>query len=157
MRMTEHAASSRSCWRSVDHPDVEELYLRCVALDDKISISTVYLTVNCSRTSHIERTISAKGRARYEQMRDSHHDTLSIFATQGDRIHSEDIEKLQGRDRRSSAKLVDPASSFIASRSTTIRDLIASNLYEASTSSFSIVTACWSTAKRIFVPRARPS
>src|SRR3569833_3335488 len=30
---------------STDHPDVEELYRRCVTIDDKISISTVYRTV----------------------------------------------------------------------------------------------------------------
>jgi len=30
---------------AADHPDVEELYRLCVAVDDKISISTVYRTV----------------------------------------------------------------------------------------------------------------
>jgi len=30
---------------ALDHPDVEELYRRCAAVDDKISISTGYRTV----------------------------------------------------------------------------------------------------------------
>jgi Fur family ferric uptake transcriptional regulator len=46
MRMTEQRrVIARVLAGSVDHPDVEELYRRCVAVDDKISISTVYRTV----------------------------------------------------------------------------------------------------------------
>src|SRR2546423_12266858 len=46
MRMTEQRrVIARVLADSVDHPDVEELYRRCVAVDDKISISTVYRTV----------------------------------------------------------------------------------------------------------------
>ena len=42
MRMTEQRrVIARVLADSVDHPDVEELYRRCVAVDDKISISTV--------------------------------------------------------------------------------------------------------------------
>ena len=46
MRMTEQRrVIARVLADLVDHPDVEELYRRCVAVDDKISISTVYRTV----------------------------------------------------------------------------------------------------------------
>ena len=46
MRMTEQRrVIARVLAEAVDHPDVEELYRRCVAVDDKISISTVYRTV----------------------------------------------------------------------------------------------------------------
>ena len=46
MRMTEQRrVIARVLADSVDHPDVEELYRRCAAVDDKISISTVYRTV----------------------------------------------------------------------------------------------------------------
>ena len=46
MRMTEQRrVIARVLADSVDHPDVEELYRRCIQVDDKISISTVYRTV----------------------------------------------------------------------------------------------------------------
>jgi len=42
MRMTEQRrVIARVLAEAEDHPDVEELYRRCAAVDDKISISTV--------------------------------------------------------------------------------------------------------------------
>jgi Fur family ferric uptake transcriptional regulator len=78
MRMTEQRrVIARVLADSVDHPDVEELYRRCVAVDDKISISTVYRTVKLFEDAGIiERHDFREGRARYEQMPDSHHDHL---------------------------------------------------------------------------------
>ena len=78
MRMTEQRrVIARVLADSVDHPDVEELYRRCVAVDDKISISTVYRTVKLFEDAGIiERHDFREGRARYGQMPDSHHDHL---------------------------------------------------------------------------------
>ena len=46
MRMTEQRRTiARVLAQSADHPDVEELYQRCIKVDDRISISTVYRTV----------------------------------------------------------------------------------------------------------------
>ena len=46
MRMTEQRrVIARVLATADDHPDVEELYRRCSAVDDRISISTVYRTV----------------------------------------------------------------------------------------------------------------
>jgi Fur family ferric uptake transcriptional regulator len=102
MRMTEQRrVIARVLADSVDHPDVEELYRRCVAVDDKISISTVYRTVKLFEDAGIiERHDFREGRARYEQMRDSHHDHL-INLRDGKVIEftSEEIEKAAGRDR----------------------------------------------------------
>ena len=54
MRMTEQRrVIARVLAEAVDHPDVEELYRRCVAVDDKISISTVYRTVKLSEDAGI--------------------------------------------------------------------------------------------------------
>jgi Fur family ferric uptake transcriptional regulator len=93
-----------------DHPDVEELYRRCVAVDDKISISTVYRTVKLFEDAGIiERHDFREGRARYEQMRDSHHDHL-INLRDGKVIEftNEEIEKLQAEiARKLGYKLVD--------------------------------------------------
>jgi Fur family ferric uptake transcriptional regulator len=78
MRMTEQRrVIARVLAEAEDHPDVEELYRRWVAVDDKISISTVYRTVKLFEDAGIiERHDFREGRARYEQMRDSHHDHL---------------------------------------------------------------------------------
>ena len=111
MRMTEQRrVVARVLEAATDHPDVEELYRRCVAVDDKISISTVYRTVKLFEDAGIiERHDFREGRARYEQMRDSHHDHL-INLRDGKVIEftSEEIEKLQTEiARKLGYKLVD--------------------------------------------------
>src|ERR1700677_909856 len=78
MRMTEQRrVIARVLAEAPAHPDVEELYRRCVAVDDKISISTVYRTVKLFEDAgFIERHDVREGGALYEQMRDIHHDHL---------------------------------------------------------------------------------
>src|SRR6059036_741255 len=111
MRMTEQRrVIARVLAEALDHPDVEELYRRCAAVDDKISISTVYRTVKLFEDAGIiERHEFRNGRARYEQMPDSHHDHLINLRT-GEVIEfqSEDIERLQSEvARRLGYRLVD--------------------------------------------------
>src|ERR1700746_4145141 len=112
MRMTEQRrVIARVLAQSADHPDVEELYRRCAAVDDKISISTVYRTVKLFEDAGIiERHAFREGRARYEQVRDSHHDHL-INLRDGKVIEfaSEEIETLQAEiARKLGYKLVAP-------------------------------------------------
>ena len=87
MRMTEQRrVIARVLGASQDHPDVEELYRRASAIDDKISISTVYRTVKLFEDAGIiER-----------QVPDEHHDHL-IDVNNGTVIEfrSEEIERLQ--------------------------------------------------------------
>jgi Fur family ferric uptake transcriptional regulator len=89
---------------------VEELYHRCVAVDDKISISTVYRTVKLFEDAGIiERHDFREGRARYETSTEAHHDHLINLRT-GEVIEfrSEEIERLQTEiARRLGYKLVD--------------------------------------------------
>jgi Fur family ferric uptake transcriptional regulator len=111
MRMTEQRrVIARVLAEASDHPDVEELYARCVAIDDKISISTVYRTVKLFEDAGIiERHDFREGRARYEPMPDNHHDHL-INLRDGTVIEftSEEIEKLQAEiARKLGYKLVD--------------------------------------------------
>jgi Fur family transcriptional regulator, ferric uptake regulator len=98
MRMTEQRrVIARVLSGSADHPDVEELYRRCAEIDDRISISTVYRTVKLFEDAGIiERHDFREGRARYEQMRESHHDHLINLRT-GEVIEfqSAAIERLQ--------------------------------------------------------------
>lgn len=98
MRMTEQRRIiARVLGQSQDHPDVEELYRRAVKIDDKISISTVYRTVRLFEDAGIiERHDFGKGRARYEQVPEEHHDHLINLRTgEVTEFRSEEIEKKQ--------------------------------------------------------------
>ena len=80
-----------------DHPDVDELYKRVTKLDPKISIATVYRTVKLFEEAGILAKHDFRGgKARYEEMSESHHDHLIDVKT-GDIIEFVDyeIEKLQ--------------------------------------------------------------
>jgi Fur family ferric uptake transcriptional regulator len=111
MRLTEQRrVIARVLATSGDHPDVEELYRRCSAIDDRISISTVYRTVKLFEDAGIiERHEFRDGRARYEQMPETHHDHLINLRT-GEVIEfqSEEIERLQAEiARKLGYRLVD--------------------------------------------------
>ncbi|MCF6232207.1 MAG: transcriptional repressor [Rhodobacteraceae bacterium] len=82
---------------SNDHPDVEALYARAVAIDKGISIATVYRTVKLFEEADIlERLEFGDGRARYEDAERDHHDHL-IDMNSGEVIEFVDpeIEALQ--------------------------------------------------------------
>ena len=82
---------------SNDHPDVDELYNRVSKIDLKISIATVYRTVKLFEESGIVTKHDFRGgKARYEQLMESHHDHLIDIKT-GEIIEfvDEEIEKLQ--------------------------------------------------------------
>ena len=80
-----------------DHPDVDELYNRVSKIDSKISIATVYRTVKLFEESGIVTKHDFKGgKARYEQLMESHHDHLIDIKT-GEILEfvDDEIEKLQ--------------------------------------------------------------
>jgi Fur family ferric uptake transcriptional regulator len=98
MRMTDQRrVIARVLSDADDHPDVEEVHRRASAIDDRISIATVYRTVRLFEDSGIlERHDFRDGRSRYEQVSEEHHDHL-IDIQSGDVIEfrNEDIERLQ--------------------------------------------------------------
>lgn len=98
MRMTEQRrVIARVLQSSKDHPDTEEVYRRASAVDDKISISTVYRTVKLFEDAGIiERHEFGDGRSRYETVPEEHHDHLIDLKT-GKVIEfkNEEIEALQ--------------------------------------------------------------
>jgi Fur family ferric uptake transcriptional regulator len=111
MRMTEQRRTiARVLSSADDHPDVEELHRRCAAVDDRISLSTVYRTMKLFEDAGIiERHDFRDGRARYEQAPEHHHDHLINLRT-GDVVEfrSEEIEQLQAEvARRLGYRLVD--------------------------------------------------
>lgn len=62
---------------SEDHPDVEKVHERAAAIDDRISIATVYRTVRLFEEAGIlDRHDFGDGRARYEAAPEAHHDHL---------------------------------------------------------------------------------
>ncbi len=111
MRMTDQRrVIARVLSSSSDHPDVEELHRRSVAVDPRISIATVYRTVRMFEENGIlSRLDLGDGRARYEEMPESHHDHL-IDTRTGKIIEFNDpeLEELQERiAARLGYKLVD--------------------------------------------------
>ena len=84
---------------ATDHPDVEALHRRASAIDDGISLATVYRTVKLFEESGIlEKLEFGDGRARYEDADRDHHDHL-IDLHSGEVIEFVDpeIEALQER------------------------------------------------------------
>ncbi len=99
MRMTEQRRVIATVIEeaSDEHPDVEELYRRSVAIDPGISISTVYRTVKLFEDAGmIERHDFRDGRSRYETVPDEHHDHLiDLRSGQVIEFRNEEIEALQ--------------------------------------------------------------
>ena len=87
---------------AADHPDVEEVFRRANAVDNRISLSTVYRTLNLLASRGIlERHDFGAGRARYEDARRGHHDHLiNIETGQVLEFKNGEIEKLQERIAR---------------------------------------------------------
>lgn len=111
MRMTDQRrVIARVVESADDHPDVEELYRRASAVDQRISISTVYRTVKLFEDAGIIARLDFRdGRSRYEPAPDEHHDHL-IDLRSGKIIEfrDEEIEALQAAiARRLGYRLVD--------------------------------------------------
>lgn len=100
LRITEQRRKiARVLSAAVDHPDVEEVHRRAVALDPRISIATVYRTVRLFEEAGIlERHDFQGGRSRYEAAGDEHHDHLiDIESGRVIEFHDAEIEELQRR------------------------------------------------------------
>ncbi len=98
MRMTEQRrVIAQVLSVAEDHPDVEEIHRRSVAIDSGISIATVYRTMRLFEDANVvERHDFQDGRSRYEEATDDHHDHL-IDMRSGNVIEfvNEEIERLQ--------------------------------------------------------------
>lgn len=80
-----------------DHPDVEELHRRVSRIEPRISIATVYRTMNTlAEHGLIERHSFSDGRTRYEAAPNTHHDHfINIDTGEVIEFHSPAIERLQ--------------------------------------------------------------
>ena len=98
MRMTEQRRVIAQVMEAAsDHPDVEELYRRAAAVDSRISLSTVYRTLNLFEEAGLVAKHDFKdGRARFEPLPDSHHDHLiDIRSGKVIEFRNEEIEAIQ--------------------------------------------------------------
>jgi len=100
LRMTDQRrVIARVLSESDDHPDVEMVYQRSQAVDPNISIATVYRTVRLLEEANIiQRHDFGRGRARYEESRDSHHDHLiDVHSGEVIEFRNEEVERIQQR------------------------------------------------------------
>jgi len=98
LRMTEQRrVIARVLSEAQDHPDVEQVHRRAVEVDPRISIATVYRTVRLFEEVNIlERHDFGDGRARYEEVPESHHDHLiDVESGKVIEFRNEQVEKLQ--------------------------------------------------------------
>ncbi|AVX02765.1 Fur family transcriptional regulator [Maritalea myrionectae] len=111
MRMTEQRrVIARVLEGATDHPDVEELYRRASRIDERISLSTVYRTVNLFEEAGLVAKHDFKdGRARFEPIPDEHHDHLiDVRSGRVIEFRNEEIEAIQEViARKLGYKLVD--------------------------------------------------
>jgi len=98
MRMTDQRrVIARVIEKALDYPDIEELYNRATKIDAKISLSTLYRTINLfEEAGLIEKHDFKDGRARIEPIPDEHHDHLiDIRSGKIIEFYSEEIEAIQ--------------------------------------------------------------
>jgi Fur family ferric uptake transcriptional regulator len=98
LRMTEQRrVIARVLSDAHDHPDVEQVHRRANQIDPRISIATVYRTVRLfEEASILERHDFGDGRARYEEVPESHHDHLiDVESGKVIEFRNEQVERLQ--------------------------------------------------------------
>ncbi|MEQ1771090.1 MAG: Fur family transcriptional regulator [Devosia sp.] len=98
MRMTDQRrVIAQVVEQAVDHPDVEELYRRASTIDPRISLSTVYRTLNLFEEAGLVTKHDFKdGRARFEPLPDAHHDHLiDVRSGKVIEFRNEEIEAIQ--------------------------------------------------------------
>ena len=98
LRMTEQRkVIAQVLSSSHDHPDAEELYRRSNAINNSISLATIYRTLKLfSNNGIIEKHEFKDGKSRYETVYKDHHDHLIDIETgKVIEFQDEEIEKLQ--------------------------------------------------------------
>ena len=86
---------------SDDHPDVDQLYLRSVELDNTISIATVYRSVKLLEEANlIDRLEFGDGRSRYEQAGEHHEHLVDIETGEVHEFYNEELETLKSEIAR---------------------------------------------------------
>ena len=88
---------------STDHPDVEELYFRANKIDSKISLATIYRTLNLfEQYGLIKKLEIGEGKARYEEFKKANEHFHLVDIETGDIVEfkNKDLEKLKEKIAR---------------------------------------------------------
>ena len=88
---------------STDHPDVEELYFRANKIDSKISLATIYRTLNLfEQYGLIKKLEIGEGKARYEEFKkaNEHFHLVDIETRNIVEFKNKDLEKLKEKIAR---------------------------------------------------------
>ena len=105
LKMTEQRkVIARVISSSTDHPSVEEVYNRASQIDEKISLATVYRTMNLFEQHNIiEKLDFRDGRSRYEESDKNHHHHLIDITN--DRVIEFEDEELEILKKKIAKKL----------------------------------------------------
>jgi Fur family ferric uptake transcriptional regulator len=88
---------------STDHPDVEELHFRANKIDSKISLATIYRTLNLfEQYGLIKKLEIGEGKARYEEFKkaNEHFHLVDIETGNIVEFKNKDLEKLKEKIAR---------------------------------------------------------
>jgi Fur family ferric uptake transcriptional regulator len=88
---------------STDHPNVEELYFRANKIDSKISLATIYRTLNLfEQCGLIKKLEIGEGKARYEEFKKANEHFHLVDIETGDIVEfkNKDLEKLKEKIAR---------------------------------------------------------
>lgn len=79
-----------------DHPDVETIYRRAIAIDRTISLATIYRTVGVlEEVGVIEKLEVGDGKARYEMAGDHHEHLVDVDSGEIHEFQHEELERLK--------------------------------------------------------------
>ena len=79
-----------------DHPDVETIYRRAIAIDRTISLATIYRTVGVlEEVGVIEKLEVGDGKARYEMAGDPHQHLVDVDSGEIHEFQHEELERLK--------------------------------------------------------------
>ena len=84
-----------------DHPDVETIYRRAIAIDRTISLATIYRTVGVlEEVGVIEKLEVGDGKARYEMAGDHHEHLVDVDSGEIPEFQHEELERLKETSAR---------------------------------------------------------
>ncbi len=100
LKMTEQRrVIARAIASSADHPCVEEVYLRANAIDQRISLATVYRAINLLESyGIIEKLEFGEGKARYEFKKnenEQHYHLINIITGEIIEFYDEELDALR--------------------------------------------------------------
>lgn len=90
--------------KSKDHPDADEIHARAILINNKISLATVYRTLNILESNHIVRKLEVTGsKSRYESAYNdnekniTHHHLINIKDGSIIEFYEPELEKINQR------------------------------------------------------------